>query len=597
MLYPFAIEPAIGTSQQGWLWSIGFALFVFVAAVMAWRMRGLPDSPNSVAFASQNGLPDAASLAPVQLGTALGGSKIGWRDRAYWLALPALASMMLIAVTNHLCQDVAVVPFLWIAPLSLYLISLIICFDRDQWYRPMLFAILAIFVILFVCDMAFMVYVYQNEPKQPRWVVLMKYDIRLLVTVYLGMFFLGCMLCHGEVVKRRPPPERLTEFYLTISAGGALGGFIVAIVCPVIFTTFAELKIGIVLTFILAVGVLLRQLGVFRRPHNSAARQASKGTKKRRPEKAAVPSVANGGFRIPASLRYPVGFVGLALVGVVTASQSMIYDASQFAGPKTNLRNFYGSLTVRDWYAADHEWHGRALYHGTILHGYQFLKPEIQLTPTTYYTESSGAGLTLRAIRNEQPIKVGAVGLGIGTVAAYGARGDTYRFYEINPLIIGLAKSSFEFLNKSQAEIEVVAGDARLSLEREEPQGFDALILDAFSGDSIPVHLLTREALEDYWRHLKPSGVLVVHISNRYVDLLPIVNRLAIEFGLHVAHIRSDEAVGLHVSSSEWMVLAKDENVFNHPSLSKFKSDPTDGPRFSLWTDDSNNLFEILRKP
>ncbi len=166
-------------------------------------------------------------------------------------------------------------------------------------------------------------------------------------------------------------------------------------------------------------------------------------------------------------------------------AQSLVYEPSQWAGQKLHLRNFYGALTVRDWYADDDPLHGRALYHGTILHGYQFLTPEKALIPTTYYTEGSGVGLTLRALRGEQPIKVGAVGLGIGTVAAYGQRGDTYRFYEINPLIIGLAKSNFEFLNKSQAETQVVSGDARLSLEREEPQGFDALILDAFSGDSI----------------------------------------------------------------------------------------------------------------
>ncbi len=554
-----------------------------VAAAMAWHMRRLPDG------AAKVGGELASAISPR--------TKVHWLDRASWLALPALASMMLIAVTNHLCQDVAVVPFLWIAPLSLYLISLIICFDRDQWYKPIWFALLAIFVILFACDMAFMIYVYQSSPNQPRWLVLMKYDMRLSVVVNLTMFFMGCMLCHGEVVKRRPSSERLTEFYLTISAGGALGGFLVAIICPLIFSTFAELKIGIVLTFVLAVGVVLRQLGVFRRASGAASPKPNKTPKKRRPERIAAVDEPQAALQIRPSLRYLFGFFGLALIGVVAAAQSLTRDASHTAGPKTHLRNFYGALTVRDWYPEEHEWHGRALYHGTILHGYQFLNPAKQLTPTTYYTESSGVGVALRAIRGERPIKVGAVGLGVGTVATYGEPGDTYRFYEINPLIISLAKSSFEFLNKSQAEIQVVAGDARLSLEREEPQGFDALILDAFSGDSIPVHLLTREALKDYWRHLKPNGLLVVHISNRYVDLMPIVNRLAIEFGLQVAHIRADEAAGLHISSCEWMVLAKDEQALSHPALAKSKIDPTQHQHFSLWTDDYNNLFQIFRTP
>lgn len=597
LVYPLAIEPQIGTTQQGVYWSVGFAIFVLVAAAMAWQLRTM----------TQPSAPPAQSNSNVASSELV---KVSWWDRAIWLGLPALASMMLLAVTNHLCQDVAVVPFLWIAPLSLYLISLIICFDRDQWYKSYLFALLAIFVILFACDMAFMAYVYQNTSEQPRWVRLMKYDIRLLVSVYLSLFFFGCMLCHGEVVRRRPKPEKLTEFYLTNSAGGALGGVIVALICPLVFTTFAELKIGIVLTFSLAICVLLRDLQVFRRPTESTNRTGNHPPKKRSKSKAhtrsaaAAPASATTStppgkppFALSTNLRYLVAMLGLVLVGVVASAQALVYNASHSDGPKIQLRNFYGSLTVRDWYPDEEPLHGRALYHGTILHGYQFLTPGKELTPTTYYTESSGVGLTLRAIRKETPIKVGAVGLGIGTVAAYGQHGDIYRFYEINPQIISLAKSNFDFLNKCPAEIQVVPGDARLSLEREEPQGFDALILDAFSGDSIPVHLLTREAIADYWRQLKPSGALIVHISNRYVNLEPIVNRLALEFNLHVAHIRSEDAEGLHISSSEWMVLVKDEQLLNHPSLVNFKIDPNRDSRFSLWTDDYNNLIQVLRTP
>ncbi len=235
---------------------------------MAWQLRSVPDE---VAIAASS---EANTTSPITTATA------SWQDRLIWLCLPALASMMLLAVTNHLCQDVAVVPFLWILPLSVYLISLIICFDRDRWYKPAIYALLAIFVILFACDMAFMAYVYQNARDQPRWVITMKYDIRLLITVYISLFFFGCMLCHGEVVRRRPRPQQLTEFYLTISAGGALGGFLVAILCPLIFVTFAELKIGVFLIFVLAVIVLLRQLGLFRKPLPTEARTTAKATKK-----------------------------------------------------------------------------------------------------------------------------------------------------------------------------------------------------------------------------------------------------------------------------------------------------------------------------
>lgn len=553
LIYPLAIEPLIGTARQGLLWSLSFSLFMLVAALMAWRLRMTTKFAKSApGFTAPTANDDAQSR------------QVTWLDRATWLGLPALASMMLLAVTNHLCQDVAVVPFLWIGPLSLYLISLIICFDRDRWYKPNWFAALAMLVIAFICGVIYLAYRYRDEDDQHWLVEMMKYDIRYLIVVHLTLFFLACMLCHGEVVRRRPRPEKLTEFYLTISAGGALGGVIVAIVCPLIFATFAELKIGIVLTFALAVGVFVRgfyweKLGVKWR-------------------------IAQGGF-------------ALLLTGLVITAQSLIYDSSLTAGPKIQLRNFYGALTVRDWYPQSDNWHGRALYHGSILHGYQFLAPGKELTPTTYYTESSGVGLTLRALRESGPIKVGAVGLGAGTVAAYGEPLDVYRFYEINPLIITLAKSSFSFLEKTPAEVQVVPGDARLSLEREPAQDFDALILDAFSGDSIPVHLLTRESLEVYWRHLKPGGVLIVHISNRYVDLEPIVNRLAIEFGLYVAHFYANDVEGMHISSSEWMVLAEDEQVLDHPSLVDSKADPIWHCEFSLWTDDYNNLVEILRTP
>ena len=586
LLYPLAIEPAIGTIQQGWLWSIGYALFVIVSATIAWQLRKTPTGAN-------NKPTEQLFAAPSSVTTP-----VSWLDRASWLALPALASLMLLAITNHLCQDVAVVPFLWIAPLSLYLLSLIICFDRDQWYKSAWYAIAAIVVILIVSDMAFVAFVYQESETPPSWVTTMKFDLRWLLSVYLSLFFIACMLCHGEVVRRRPSPEQLTEFYLTISAGGALGGIIVAVLCPLIFTTFAELKIGISLTFLLAVGVLLRQLGLAQAFRDSAkSRTAKAGTPHKKARPIASEKVAQRTFQITPKLRYPVALVAVALIGVVFVAQSLVYEASNTAGPKIQVRNFYGSLTVRDWYPEDHPWVGRALYHGTILHGYQFLTPNKQLTPTTYYTESSGVGLTLRAIRGERPIKVGAVGLGIGTVAAYGEPGDIYRFYEINPLVIDLAKSGFYFLEKSRAETQVVAGDARLSLEREAAQNFDAMILDAFSGDSIPVHLLTREALNEYWRHLKPEGVLIVHISNRFVNLRPIVNRLALELDLGVIHVRSLEAVGLHISTSEWMALAKDPKVFDHPALVQHKVDLSSARDYTLWTDDYNNLIQVIRAP
>ncbi len=400
VLYPFAIEPSLGTGQQGWLWSAGFVVYVVVSAVMGWQLR-------TRAQGDSESRTQAASTISDQR------RPVTWLDRAVWLGLPTLASMMLLAVTNHVCQDVAVVPFCGLHPWASTLVSLIICFDRDRWYKPMLFALGAIIIILFACDMAFMAYIYQNSTQQPRFVIIMKYDIRLLLTVYLSLFFFGCMLCHGEVVRRRPAPERLTEFYLTISAGGALGGILVAILCPLIFVTFAELKIGIVLTFALAVVVLLRQLGVFQAVNRAATKKATASTKKRGKSLAGkLEPVSQASREMLTPTRYLLCFTGVLLVGVVISAQALVYDSSHTEGPKTQLRNFYGALTVRDWYPTDDPLHGRALYHGTILHGYQFLTPEKELKPTTYYTEGSGVGLTLQALRGEQPIKVGAVGLG-----------------------------------------------------------------------------------------------------------------------------------------------------------------------------------------
>ncbi len=596
LLYPLAIEPMIGTVAQGRMWSIGFMLFAAVAIGMAWYLQRLTPAPLS------NSATEAVATPSNDPASRQIPSRIHWLDRATWFVLPALASMMLLAVTNHLCQDVAVVPFLWIAPLSLYLLSLIICFDADRWYRPAWFASLAIAIILFVCWISYSAYRYRNSDSQPDWLTSVRYDIRLLLTIYLSLFFFCCMLCHGEVVRRRPGPRQLTSFYLSISAGGALGGFFVAIVCPQIFVTFAELKIGIALTFVLAMSVLLRQWGLFRKLYGDGHVRAISI------EPAASSSMEQSQVdptpaRPPASagrtrwLAYALGVLGLALIGVVLSAQTLVYEPSRSAGPKIQLRNFYGAVTVRDWYAESDPLWGRALYNGTILHGYQLLGQGQELTPTTYYTESSGVGLALRALREDGPIKVGAVGLGAGTVAAYGEPGDVYRFYEINPLIVDLAQTKFSFLSKTQAETQVVLGDARLSLEREPTQGYNALILDAFSGDSIPVHLLTREALVDYWRHLKADGVLVVHVSNRYVNLQPVVNRLAMEFGLHVASIYSGESEGLHISTSEWMVLAKDEQVLQHPALVIYQTDPSSDSGFSLWTDDYNNIVEILRTP
>ena len=572
LIYPFVVEPALTTSQQGILWSLMFAVFVVgcgALAVQLWQLRATlqlaaPDLPSTIGKLGPK---------PAKVILALPSRS----DRWIWILLPALASLMLLCITNHLCQDVAVIPFLWIVPLALYLVSLIICFDRDWWYARRWISLGAMVMILIASDLTYMTFLDSlkaTPSKDPLWRFL-RYDIRVTIGVYLSLFFLVCMVCHGEVVRRRPVSAKLTEFYLSVSAGGALGGFIVAVICPMVFKSFLELQIGLITSFIVAMTVFLYDLN---QRGLSLAKPAAQ--KKKTPTKSE--SV------VPVAI---ISIVSLLAVFAVFSAQMVSLDFDS----KLKSRNFYGTLKVREWYEGDPNHFGRAMYHGAILHGYQFMTAEKENLPTTYYSESSGIGRTIMAKRNATPLKIGVVGLGVGTIAAYGQTGDTFRFYEINPHVIDLARQPFTFLGKSPANIEVVSGDARLSLEREESQHFDVLALDAFSGDSIPVHLLTREAMDIYLRHMKPDGIIAIHVSNRYVNLGPVVDRLAAINGLHQLLVAQTEAMYLELSASEWILLASDPQSFQRPELQATGKRPKSWPGFSAWTDDYNNLFELLQ--
>jgi hypothetical protein len=583
--YPFVVEPAWTTAQQGTLWSGTFVAFGGVCGLLTWqlwRSRAALMAGDSARDLDQriaepkparkeepreklHGGPRRA-LSTAQDASPFLAGRPSWRDRLVWLLLPALASMMLLAVTNHLCQDVAVVPFLWIVPLSLYLLSFIICFDRDRWYVRRWFSLGAMVAILAACDLAFLAYI--RRVREPSDAVdfwdLLRYDIRVVIGVYLTLFFFLCMVCHGEVARRRPVASRLTEFYLTVSAGGALGGFVVAVVCPNWCSSFVELKLGLCVGFVLSLVVFLVD------GHRRWFRRLSK------------------------PLRMLGGVLSAAVAAVVGCAQWVSWD---HGGALAQVRNFYGVLTVREWFSDEPEHHGQALYHGAILHGYQFLEEKKRLLPTAYFVEQSGVGRALQAARRGRPLHVGIVGLGAGTLAAYGQTGDSFRFYEINPLVIDLAWQPFTFLSQSAARIEVISGDARLSLERESPQHFDVLVLDAFSGDSIPVHLLTREAFELYLRHLQPDGAIALHVSNRYVDLIPVVVRLAEVCGLARVMISQGEARYLEMSPSDWILLARDRQSFDRPGIREVAESPMVDRAFPIWTDQYNNLFQILRRP
>ena len=555
--YPFLVEPALTTRAQGNMWSVLFVLFALCSMRLTyrlWRAGPLPeldDRPNAAANADDSASPS-------------------WSQRLSWLAWPALASALLMAVTNHLCQDLAVVAFLWVAPLSLYLLTFIICFDREVWYHRRGFAWAAVLAVLAVSYLpmagqfeAF----YRDLGFDVRWAHFTRH-VAVETAVYLAALFAICMVCHGELVRRKPPARHLTAFYLSVAAGGAFGGAVVALVCPLLFSSYVELNLTLVLSFLIAAGILVNQMG------RSWFDRAS-----------------------------PVLRTASLSVGVLTAAIVLLgqFDRWDRERGLERARNFYGVVSIRERFAeepVDPEKHGLAMYHGNTVHGYQLLCETLRNTPTTYYNESSGVGLALQHLRPNGPIRVGAVGLGVGTVAAYGRPGDTYRFYEINPLVIDMCHRHFTFLRDSEAKIEQpVPGDARSSLEAEPPQEFDVLVLDAFSGDTIPVHLLTREALQIYLDHMVPDGVIAIHVSSRYVNLIPVVMELAHDAGLRSVLIQQAEAEGLRVTPSNWMLLTRNASFLEQRAIREASIEPPRWPDFPVWTDQYNNLLKILYPP
>ena len=519
LAYPFVIEPALSTRTQALAWSAGYAVFAMLCAVTAWRStRGAGHRP-------------AAEARSASVGDDPPPSRV---RQALWCALAATGSVLLLSITNHITENIAAVPLLWVLPLVLYLLSFILTFDAPRWYRrPLLLPLAAAALGIMAWTLA---------------------DARLThqLPLQLGVFtfglFVACMFCHGELVRLKPAPRFLTRFYLMISAGGALGAVLVGIVAPLTLPAYFELSFGL----IVCAGLLLVQV-----------------------------------WRDPAVFR---ALAGAALIGALVSAVLSIqrfFDDAIFA-----TRDFYGVLRVLEVNSGPYA--RRSLVHGTILHGTQYLAPDLRRQPTTYYTATSGVGRALESMHPRvAPLKVGVIGLGTGTLAAWGSRGDVYRFYEINPRVPEVARTFFTYLADSEATVEIAVGDARLSLEREPPQGFDVLAVDAFSSDAIPVHLITREALGVYLRHMKPDGIVAFHVTNRFLNLVPVVEALGRERGLTMLHI-ADAGSGLG-SSSDWVLLATRPAVLERPGLADAATPLQSRPDWRIWTDDFNNLLQVLR--
>jgi len=574
LTYPFLFEPRLTTDAQGALWSALFGVFAVLSgglAIATYRATAGAEPPSGGTTDDQK-----SSGLEAEEPTSLD-------RRLAWLLLPALASMMLLAVTNHVCQDIAVVPFLWVIPLSLYLLSFIICFDRSWWYRRRIFGFatsIALSLLCYllaeeavesalesVCGMIARPVGWFHEALAARLTdVIFDFgwdeyldELAGEAGFYLVVLFLICMVCHGELARLKPPPSQLTSFYLMVSAGGALGGIFVALIGPQIFSTYLELSIGLVVAFMLALGVVWDDLWT--------TWFLNRAWKK--------------------CLAFAVGF-GLLLVVVRAQFESLNSDGL------FSVRNFYGVLTVEEHYEDDPDFHIRELMNGRILHGSQFVDLMKSRRPTTYYLYESGIGITLQNYNRGKPIRVAVVGLGTGTIASYGVSGDTYCFYEINPNVRTLAYEHFSYLRDTRAEVQVKLGDARISMERQRPQQYDVIALDAFSGDAIPAHLLTKEAFEQYLRHLRPAGVIAVHISNRHLDLVPVMGGLAKHFSIPAVMIEYEDEDYIGEAGSDWVLFTHNDDFLQTPAVAEVAESLEGYTPIPLWTDQYSNLLQII---
>lgn len=535
--YPTLIEPLFSSSHQAMGWSVAYAVVALLCGVIGFLIRG------EVVV----GTKPVAAPGP------------DWKLQSLWVALAACGSALLLAVTNHITENVASVPFLWIVPLSLYLLSFILCFDASGWYRRGLF--LRLLGVL-LGGMAYAL--------SPPFSGL---PIKVLIPLFCCGLFVCCMFCHGELARLKPDPAHLTTFYLMCAVGGAVGAAFVALVAPRLFSGYYELQVAMATCAILV-------LVVHYRDPQSEIRTT------------------------------PWQPAWLIVIGLVVALVASLFTTAreQSAEARLSVRNFYGVLRVIDGVvpnvivvkestveSLDEDARYRRLMNGTIDHGLQFLAPSRQRWPTTYYGPDSGIGIALKAARGNGALRVGVVGLGIGTIAAYGRPGDQYTFYEINPLDVKIANQEFSYMRNSLANIDIVLGDARLSLERESPQSFDILAADAFSGDSIPVHLLTRQAFDLYFRHLKPGGVLAVHISNKYLDLEPVVAAAAAWFNREAVMISNSDDHQKGVYASSWILVGSRTGFLGRSQIERAGAVLPPARNGALWTDDYSSLLRILK--
>tara|TARA_R110002096_G_scaffold15071_13_gene53196 strand:+ start:401 stop:2491 length:2091 start_codon:yes stop_codon:yes gene_type:complete len=538
LTYPFIFEPLLKVSQQTITWSVAYGAYALMAVACA------------LVF-----LKKAKSIASLPEQESADSSPTPLIDRILWVAFAACGSMLLLSLTNQMCQDVAVVPFLWVLPLALYLLTFVITFDHSRWYRRRIaipLAILAVGAVVFLINQQF-----ASTEMHLGW----------QIAIYVAAIFFGCLICHGEVVRMKPPSQRLTAFYLAISLGGAIGGILISVVAPLLFDGYWELH------FSLGFLAILTSLQLARRFNTTLSQ--------------------------PYVIPWVVSWVALLTWMAVSLNSHIITSREDSL---TSRRGFYGVLRVYEHNILTTDEY-RALYHGRISHGRQYTHEDWRDLAPTYYSYDSGIGAIFYyhpSRLDDKPMHIGVVGLGIGTVATYARKRDRIRFYEINPQVEDIARTHFSYLEDCKGEESVVLGDARISLEREwnesGSQEFDVIVVDAFSGDSIPIHLLTVEAMEYYARHLKPGGVIAVHISNLHLDLSSPVRNLAANAGFEAVRVEHDPDYDDYINYySDWVLISHNKPFFDMIESEGYVSDwYSELKPDLLWTDDYSNLLQVI---
>lgn len=458
-----------------------------------------------------------------------------------WIALAACPSVVMLTDTSFLTENVAPIPLLWVLPLALYLLSFILCFEGKNWYQRRLFLPL---LIAGIGSMAYLPTLGMNA-----------LPVLWAIGANLLAFFVICMVCHGELAGLRPHPTRLTTYYLMLAVGGASGGLFVGLVAPYCFNSNYDYSIGLVLTSVVVAFVVI-------------SKHAAANYKK---------------------WMWMVAALLVLAVATIRISDHM----DELSDARLLVRDFYGSQGVYDVGTGTDA--RRVLMHGQIIHGKQYLTPAKAGLPLTYYSYGSGVGRTLLSKSKDGPMRVGLVGLGAGTLATYGRTGDVYRIYEIDPLVVEIAHKQFSYLSNSAAQTDILLGDARLTLNNQQSQQFDVLVIDAFSGDSVPVHLLTKEAFAIYFRHLKSNGVLALHVTNRFLDLPPVVKEVGESFGKTVRIVTTEGDRSQEIYRCSWTLVSGDPQFFTRDELKDVVQAITAKPGLRLWTDDYSSVFSVLK--